>query len=888
MISNNIAQFRIFHWNSNGISNHSLLKQLELLLERNRIHIASLNETFFNDNHNPYFNNYVLHRNDRTESRGGGVALLIHRSLKHTVLPITKTSGIENLSIEVSVNQRRVVITTAYSPRYSNNFINDIISLTPINREFFLLGDLNAKHTSWNCHRNNSAGITLNDLQQVRNFFIHNPDNPTLYPHQRHRRASTVDLVLSNSSLSMQVQTLGYEIPSDHRPIICTVECTSLRTVDLGKHIYKCCNWRLYKEEINRNIRITTNTYHSKLAIDNEIDRFVKLILCARDRATPKRNHSNYTPLPRDILMYLSVRNKFKRKQQRATDSRTALFYEQCTKFLNKIIDKRINSERNRKWSNLLENITPGDKRFWRLSSSLRGKRKNKIPHFEIGNDKLVSDSEKAESLANTFSQSHYLTMNYAHPSESKINNRAEKFKREPPNVNNAEYITESELKNILLQLKSSKSPGFDDVPNILLKNLPEKALKLLVTIFNSCICFNYFPSTFKRAKVVAVLKPNKPKNIPSSYRPISLLSNLGKIFEKCIHSRLNEHVTSNNLLAIEQFGFKKEHSTVHQIKRIQNKITINKRNRKSTGVILLDIEKAFDTVWHNGLVFKLLSMNLPQYLCKIVADFLHNRTFSVSVNCHTSSIKNIPAGLPQGSILSPILYNLYISDFKASNLFDVAYYADDTALIGTSKLTSALLKKMEHSLAVCNKYFSKWKIKINHEKTQTIIFPFNKSPKRIPRRQLNFNGNAIDIQSQVTYLGVIFDHKLLFRQHISAACDKTMKSFRALWPLLNKRSTLNFKNKNLLFKCVIRPIMSYASPVWYKAAKCHIKKMQIIQNKCLKMINKKPWRFSTSELHNETGYELYTEFITRQNINFFNKIRHSPYAIMRDCLELI
>lgn len=888
MTSNNSAKLNILHWNSNGISNHSLLKQVELLLERNKIHIASLNETFFNANHNPFFNNYLLYRNDRTDSRGGGVALLIHRSLKHSLLPLTKTSNIENLSVEVSINQRQIVITTAYSPRYTINFKNDIVALTPINREFILLGDLNAKHPSWNCQRDNSAGTTLNDIQQARNFFIHYPDSPTLYPHQRHRVASTVDLVLSNSTLSMQLKTLGYEIPSDHRPFICTVECSSLRTVDLGKHLYKQCNWRLYKYEINRNIRNPISTYHSKPAIDKEIDRFVKLILSTRDVATPNRTLSNVTSLPRDILMYIGKRNKCKRKQQRATDNRSALFYEQCTKFLNKIINKRINSERNRKWSNLLENMKPGDKRFWKLSRSLRGKRKNQIPHLEVGNDKLISDAEKAESLADIFSQSHYLTINNNHPSEAKINDRINKLNLEPPNINNAEFITESELTSILLQLNSSKSPGFDDVPNILLKNLPEKGIQILVSIFNSCIRLNYFPSIFKKAKVVAVLKPNKPKKSPSSYRPISLLSNIGKIFEKCIHHRLNEYVSTHNLLAKEQFGFKKEHGTVHQIRRIQNKITLNKRGRKSTGIVLLDIEKAFDTVWHNGLIFKMISMNLPIYLCKIIADFLHNRTFSVSVNNVFSSTKNIPAGLPQGSILSPILYNLYTSDFKPTKMFEAAYYADDTALICTSKLTSALLKKMENSLAVCNKYFSKWKIKINHEKTQTIIFPFNKSPKRLANRQLIFNGNTIDIRKDIKYLGVTLDHKLLFRQHIDTACDKTIKSFRALWPLLNRRSTLSQKNKNLLFKCVIRPIMSYASPVWYKAAKCHIKKMQIIQNKCLKMINNKPWRYSTQVLHHETGYELYNEFIKRQNINFFNKIRNSPYDIMRDCLELM
>lgn len=883
----NNQQFKILHWNSNGISNYSLLKQLELLLDRQNIHVASLNETFLNENHKLYFNNYIVYRNDRTQSRGGGVALLVHRSLKHTLLPLTKTSSIENLSVEVSINQRRVVITTAYSPRYTSNFGNDIIALTPDNSEYILLGDLNAKHPAWNCVSDNTAGNTLNTLQQSCNFFIYSPDNPTLYPHQRSSTPSTVDLVLSNTSLSMRLRTLDYYIPSDHRPILCTVDCSTFSSVDLSKYVYKHCNWSVFKNEINRNTRISAETYTTKAAIDKEIEAFVKLILSARDVATPKIDQSNVSTLPGDILTYIGERNKYKRKQQRATDNHSALFYGQCTKFLNKIIDRRINSEKNKKWSDLLSKLKPGDKRFWKLSRNLRGKRRNQIPHLEDGHNKLISDEEKAEKLANTFAESHSLTLNYCHPSEAKINRSVRNIKLEPPNSDGAEFITEGELTNVLSQLKIDKSPGLDNVPNILLKNLPERAIKILNIIFNSCILLNYFPPTFKKAKVVAVHKPFKPRNIASSYRPISLLSNLGKIFEKLLHFRINEFVSSRGLPAKEQFGFKKDHCTIHQMSRIKNKIILNKRNKRSTGIVLLDIEKAFDTVWHHGLIFKLMSINLPKYLCKIVADFLDNRTFSVSANNFISSSKNIPAGLPQGSILSPLLYALYTSDFKAPKLIDVAYYADDTALITSSKLTSALLKKMEKSLLACNKYFRKWKIKINHDKTQAIIFPFNKSPKRSPRRPLMFNGNRIDTLNQVKYLGVIFDQKLLFRQHIDAACEKAIKSFRSLWPLLNRRSTLNLKNKNLLFKSVIRPILSYASPVWYKAAKCHIKKMQIIQNKCLKMIYNKNWRYSTQALHNETGYEMYTEFIQRQNTNYFTKISNSSYAIIRDCLEI-
>ncbi|KAI8123515.1 putative RNA-directed DNA polymerase from transposon X-element [Lucilia cuprina] len=194
----------------------------------------------------------------------------------------------------------------------------------------------------------------------------------------------------------------------------------------------------------------------------------------------------------------------------------------------------------------------------------------------------------------------------------------------------------------------------------------------------------------------------------------------------------------------------------------------------------------------------------------------------------------------------------------------------------------------MEKGLVSCNKYFNKWKIKINPIKTQAIIFPFNKSPKRLARRPLLIGNNAINIQNDVKYLGVTLDKKLIFKRHINEICRKATKAFRALWPLLNKRSCLNMKNKNLLFKSVIRPILTYACPVWSTAANCHLNRLQVIQNKCLKMIYNKHWRYPTHLIHEETGYERIIDYIKRIKNKFYEKIESSSYPMIRECVEII
>lgn len=171
-------------------------------------------------------------------------------------------------------------------------------------------------------------------------------------------------------------------------------------------------------------------------------------------------------------------------------------------------------------------------------------------------------------------------------------------------------FTTPNEVKSIISHFKTSKSPGFDQIQNILIKKLPVRMILLLTIIINSCIKIGYFPDTFKCAKVVPIRKPDKNPNLSSSYRPISLLSCLGKIFERVIANRLNHFVSLNGILPDEQFGFRPQHSTIHQVYRIRDMIIQNKSIRKSTGMVLLDVEKAFDSIWHDGLIFS-ISLNI-------------------------------------------------------------------------------------------------------------------------------------------------------------------------------------------------------------------------------------------------------------------------------------
>lgn len=262
--------------------------------------------------------------------------------------------------------------------------------------------------------------------------------------------------------------------------------------------------------------------------------------------------------------------------------------------------------------------------------------------------------------------------------------------------------------------------------------------------------------------------------------------------------------------------------------------------------------------------------------------------SFVVSIDNMLSNDRQIPAGLPQVSVLSPTLYSIYISDITIPRNHEMAFYADDSAFICSGKVSNAIVKRMEDSLELALKYFDKWKIKVNNSKTQAIIFPYNRSLKRIPTRHVYSGGVLIPLGDSVKYLGVILDKKLSFKQHLEYICEKAVRCGKALYSLLNRRSKLNFKNKILLYKMCIRPIMTYACQVWFfKASRTYRKKLQVIQNKNLKIIHGLNPRYSTNLLHSNFGHVMIESFARELTLSFNEKCRTSTYGIIRNLLNV-
>ncbi|GBO27381.1 RNA-directed DNA polymerase from mobile element jockey [Araneus ventricosus] len=394
---------------------------------------------------------------------------------------------------------------------------------------------------------------------------------------------------------------------------------------------------------------------------------------------------------------------------------------------------------------------------------------------------------------------------------------------------------------------------------------------------------FGFFPTRSKTATVIPILKPGKDPTDPVSYRPISLLPSISKIAEHLILSRLNDHLEENNILIPEQFGFRKKLSTTHQLLRVTEFIQEGLNNKQKRGAVLLDIQKAFDRVWQDGLIHKLINYNTPHYLIKIFHSYLTNRNFAVKVNNELSQNKTINAGIAQGSKIGPVLFALFINDIPKQFNTILSIFADDTAILARNKNHNYVQIALNRHLKTLEDWFTKWKIQINADKTEAVMF----SNAIIPPPIKIYNQN-IPWSQQCKYLGVILDKRLTWKPH----CLHIKKKFRDIskkfYPLIARNSKMNRNNKLLIYTAYLRPVLSYACPVWGYAAKSVIKILETEQNLLIRKICNARWFMLNRDLYRSLNYPTFKTFIKKLSSNFYNRLENHPNEAIKSHMYLL
>ena len=399
------------------------------------------------------------------------------------------------------------------------------------------------------------------------------------------------------------------------------------------------------------------------------------------------------------------------------------------------------------------------------------------------------------------------------------------------------------------MNLNEKKAIGIENIPIRFLKMTSEITSSLLSNLFNKCILRGSFPNRLKIAKVTPLYKSG-PTHKTTNYRPISILSSFSKIFEKIIYNRLNNYFSTHNVLAKEQFGFRTKHSTNHVISDVTNKLQNLRDNNYSTCLILLDLSKAFDTVNHKILLNKLEKYGIRGNSLTLIRSYLTNRKQTVHINNTYSLQQTLTCGVPQGSILGPLLFSIYINDLPKASKFETRLYADDTALMLSEVKINELNENVNRELVKVEHWLNANKLSLNYTKTKYLLIkPFKNKCVEPFDFDVKIKGVKIDRCYSIKYLGILLDEDLSWKPHIS---NLRKKLSQGVGIIAKMKNYLNKQNLIALYYTFFYSHILYGILGWGSISETEIKPIQILQNKVLRIINKSTWkdRVTINALH--------------------------------------
>ena len=287
------------------------------------------------------------------------------------------------------------------------------------------------------------------------------------------------------------------------------------------------------------------------------------------------------------------------------------------------------------------------------------------------------------------------------------------------PNTIMIKPITVNDIKRIIKSFKH-KAPGKSKLYKLILENLPEQEYNCFVKILNYTISMGYFSIILKEGIIILILKPGKEPTKVASYRPITLLEVPGKMLERYINEKIQEYAEYHNKFHKYQYGFRRGRGIEMALTKLYKTISLNQRRGGQCNVVCHDIKKAFDKVWHNGLKFKVLNMNMPSLIEKITCSLLDERTVGIRHSNEISTTINVQSGVPQGSIISPTLFILFTSDLPPPRpgRMDLLFADDVTQVIEYHHKSKLMLaRRTVKEINRINKYECKWKIKASKNK---------------------------------------------------------------------------------------------------------------------------------------------------------------------------
>ena len=883
LIKQNIS---LCHWNLNGISTNNYIK-MSLLEAYNAVHdfdIICLSETFLNseylhDEPRLCLQGYAMIRSDHPSgNKRGGVCIYYKEHI-----PFVNRRDITFLDEcvvgEIRLKNKKCFITCVYrSPSQTQDemdiFLSNydkICSSIALEMPFISLvvGDFNAKSTNWwPGGTNNFCGLELFSLNNLLGYtqLINEPTN--LEPN---KSPSCIDLLFVNQPnliFESGVHSSLYSM-CHHQIIFAKISLKiyfpppyerevwhyNLAEAELIKRSVSNFDWKksFHNQGVNEQVEILNNT------LLNIFRNFIP-------HETVKCKSKDPPWVNKEVKNALRKKNRLYRKY--ISGGRT----ENDQTKLNEItvtVSDLITSSKDAYFHRLGERLndpTTDPKLYWSILKRFLNKIKiPSIPPLLVNNTFITNFAEKANVFNSYFAdQCSILSTNSIIPPI--ITRKTNKSLKDI-------LFTPSDISKIINDLNPNKAHGHDNISIKMIQMCGNTIVTPLQLIFETSIKSGEFPDSWKKGNIIPVHK-KECKNSLKNYRPISLLPIFGKIFEKIIYNNLFRYFDENNILTNKQSGFRNGDSCVSQLLAISHEIykAFDGRPSFETRGIFLDMSKAFDKVWHQGLLYKLKCHGVEDKFYNILENYLFNRKQRVVLNGQSSSWLNVNAGVPQGSVLGPLLFLIYINDLPENLTSSTKLFADDTSIFSTVFDVNRSSEALNQDLSSVKNWATQWKMSFNpdpNKQATEVLFSRKLNPVNHP--PLYFNGALVSSSSNQKHLGLILDKKLSFRDHLNEKIQKANKGIgliKRLYSHVPRKSLLN------IYKAYIRPHLDYCDIIYdqpHNITFCNM--IESVQyNACL-AITGTIKKSSRERLYQELGLESLRDRRWYHRLVFFYKI---------------
>jgi hypothetical protein len=481
----------------------------------------------------------------------------------------------------------------------------------------------------------------------------------------------------------------------------------------------------------------------------------------------------------------------------------------------------------------------------WRLLNLVINKKENTdIVLTFTDNNKNISDKQEIAEKFNDF------FTNIGSNLAKSIPNTATSiyaFLRGSPSNSFSLFSTDpSEIIRVVSKFPNKCSSGFDGIPMHIMKSSIDFIAEPISKMVNSSLQMGIFPDLLKIAKVCPVFKDGDPR-LFTNYRPISILPSFSKIFEKIISDRLIAYLEKNRILSTNQFGFRKNHSTYMAIADMYDKISSAIDENKYSIGIFIDLSKAFDTIDHSILIKKLEHYGVRGIPLKLFMNYLTNRKQYVVYNNVSSGLSNICCGVPQGSILGPLLFILYVNDISnSSNILHFILFADDTNLFCSDYNIKDLVSTVNCELSKLCEWFRTNRLSLNIKKTNYILFGSKRKPGSSEDLKVCLDGAQIVRVEHTKFLGIFVDEKLNWQKHVTHVSQKISSSIGLL---SRARKILPLYLLRVLYHAMVYPYLMYCNIVWGCASFQTLNSIIILQKRVIRIISGSPFRATTSPI---------------------------------------